>query len=171
MSRRKLKLKDDSLELDQIFVGHDRLLVSTYWVGLRSGEEIYQTLAVGPGAREGDYESGHRYYTSEAAARTGHEAVLASYGYRKTGLRKWKIFRLLEYMGRGIVNVSRRPPSRKSAWIMTSFWAIAFFFAAGATIFSGWPNLITAALDGYMLYNCIQGLRWLRSQRSDTVGV
>ena len=145
--------------LDGIFVGDDRMWVSTaQWdPELR----LFQTITYGPGARAGD----QRLYNTEELAREGHAEMLASYGYRKTGLRRWKFFRQLEFFGKGMVNVSRRPVSRKSVWIMTGFWVFAVLCATTSVITSGggwslWTGLAIGALDLYMLYQCITGLLW-----------
>lgn len=157
------KRDQDDIALDQIYAGRERLWVSTYRVDdLGTDVDLFCTITFGPGARKSD--EGGRYYASEEAALAGHDAALASYGYRKTGLRRWRFFRRLENFGRSIVNISQRPTSRKSAWIMTTFWFLA---AAAATIAilrgSVWSVLI-GALDAYMIYNCVVGLIWIHRQ-------
>ena len=148
--------------LDGVFVGHDRLWVSTFMIY----PDHYMTTVFGPGARAEDTDTTRRSYASEETALAGHYAVLASYGCRKTGLRRWRFFRGLEFAGKGMVNVSRRPISRKSIWIMTAFWALALILAAtGVVTYGGgwsiWSNLIIGSLDAYMLYQCIMGLLWV----------
>ena len=82
MATKKLDL------LDGIFSGDDRLWVNTFQVDLgeKHGElALFETMVYGPGARAGD----HMLYTVEEQARVGHDAMLASYGYRRTGLRSF----------------------------------------------------------------------------------
>ena len=142
------------IAIDGLFVGHDRLWISTAEID----PGVYQTIEYGPGARVG---AEAMYCPTEGAARIAHEHILASYGYRKTGMRQWEWFRKLEFLAKGMVNVSRRPASRKSVWIMAGFWAFALL-CAGVSIATGsilW-GLIIGSLDAYMLYQCIMGLLW-----------
>lgn len=165
-------MSSEDIALDQIYVGHDRVLVNTCEIA----PGYYVTIVIGPGARPEDTETTRRSYASEEAAMAGHDAVLASYGYRKTGLRKWKIFRQLANLGKSLVNVSRRPPSRRSAWIMTSCWTVACLMVTSSIVgnggfnftgWAGWTNLMIGTFDAVMIYQSVLGLWWIYHRPAD----
>jgi len=157
-----MEITSGDIAKDAVYVDHDRVWVFTF----EMVPGLYETIFYGPSLPK---EPSPRLYRSREAAIAGHEAALAEYGYRKTGLRQYRWGRNLEYVVKGMVSGCRRPMSRKWAWIMMLIWAFAStapaiaIYTEGGFDFSrwtGWNNLIVGTFDGFMLYQSVRGLMW-----------